>query len=114
MFFGAGCVDAALIDRMLARPAPPPERQGALGYGTHEAMADVMEKAITPGPWILGERFSAADVFIGSQISFGLMTKTLDPRPSFQAYAARIAARPAYKRFAEQVEQHTKTMQATG
>ena len=83
MFFGAGCIDAALIDRMLARPVP--ERTGALGYGSLETLVEVLEKAIAPGPWILGDRFSAADVFLGSQISFGMMTKTLESRPGFQA-----------------------------
>jgi glutathione S-transferase len=112
MFFGAGCVDTALIDRMLARPAPPAERTGAVGYGTFDSMVEVLEKAITPGPWILGDRFSAVDVYVGSQIAFGMMTESLEPRPSFQAYSARMAERPAYKRFMEQAEQYTKKMQA--
>jgi glutathione S-transferase len=111
MFFGAGCIDAALIDRMLGRPAP--ERVAALGYGTLETLVEVLAKAITPGPWILGDRFSAADVYLGSQIAFGLMTKTLDARPSFQAYAERLAARPAYQRFKDQADLFLKKMQAT-
>jgi glutathione S-transferase len=112
MFFGAGCVDAALIDRMLARPAP--ERTSALGYGRYEDVIDTLEKAITPGPYILRERFSAADVFIGSQIGFGLMTKSLEPRASFQSYAQRLSLRPAYKRFQEQGEQLLASKKATG
>ena len=74
----------------------------------------MLEKAITPGPWILGERFSAADVYVGSQINFGLMTKALDPRPAFTAYSGRIAQRPAFKRTAEQSEQLIAKLQATG
>jgi len=53
---------------------------------------------LTPGPWILGSRFSAADVFVGSQIHFALMTKAIEPTPVFQAYADRIAARPALQK----------------
>jgi len=102
MFFGAGCLDSALIDRMLARPAP--ERTSALGYGRYEDLIATLETAITPGPYILHERFSAADVYIGSQIGFGMMTKTLEPRPSFQNYVGRLLQRPAYKRFEEQSE----------
>lgn len=102
MFFGAGCVDSALIDRMLARPTP--ERTSALGYGRYEDLIATLETAITPGPYILHQRFSAADVYIGSQIGFGMMTKTLEPRPSFQSYLGRLAQRPAYKRFEEQSE----------
>jgi glutathione S-transferase len=101
MFFGA-CVDAALIDRMLSRPTP--ERTSAMGYGRYEDVVDTLEKAITPGPYILHDRFSAADVYIGSQIGFGMMTKSLEPRPSFQSYLSRISQRPAYKRFQEQNE----------
>jgi len=112
MFFGAGCIDPGIIDRMLQRPAP--ERTGALGYGTFENMANVLEQAITPGPWILGDKFSAADVYIGSQINFGLMTKALDPRPAFTAYCARIAQRPAFKRFTEQSDRLMAKMQPTG
>jgi glutathione S-transferase len=112
MFFGAGCVDPGMIDRMLQRPVP--ERTAALGYGTHENMTNALEKALTPGPWILGEKFSAVDIYIGSQINFGLMTKALDPRPGFTAYAARIAQRPAFKRFMEQADKMIAKMQATG
>jgi glutathione S-transferase len=102
MFFGAGCVDSAFIDRMLARPTP--ERTSALGYGRYEDLIATLETAITTGPYILRERFSAADVYIGSQIGFGMMTKTLEPRPSFQSYLGRLTQRPAYKRFEEQSE----------
>jgi glutathione S-transferase len=110
MFFGAGCVDSALIDRMLSRPTP--EKSSALGYGRYEDVVDTLEKAITPGPYILHERFSAADVYIGSQIGFGMMTKSLEPRPSFQSYLARLSQRPAYKRFQEQSEKLVAQMKA--
>jgi glutathione S-transferase len=110
MFFGAGCVDSALIDHMLARPKP--EKTSALGYGRYEDVVDTLEKAITPGPYILGERFSAADVYIGSQIGFGLMTKSLEPRPSFQGYLGRLSQRPAYQRFQQQSDKFVAQMKA--
>jgi glutathione S-transferase len=100
MFFGAGCIDSALIDRMLARPAP--DRTSALGYGRYEDVMQTLEQAITPGPYILQERFSAADVYIGAQIGFGMRTKSIEPRPAFQAYLDRLLQRPAYQRFEEQ------------
>ena len=81
------------------RPAPP--RPGALGYGSYEDTLATLEKALTPGPYILGAQFSAADVYVGSQIGFGLMMKALEPRPVFQEYANRLQARPAYQRFME-------------
>jgi glutathione S-transferase len=96
MFFGASCVDAALVDKQLNRP--PVERTGALGWGTYEVTINTLEHAITPGPYILGDSFSAADVYVGSQIGWGLFTKSLEPRASFLAYAARINERPASQR----------------
>jgi glutathione S-transferase len=96
LFFAAGCIEPALVDKMFARP--PVEREGTLGYGTYESTVATIEKAITPGPWILGERFSAADVYVGSEIGWGLYTKSLEPRPAFQQYFERCNQRPANRR----------------
>jgi glutathione S-transferase len=103
MFFGQGCMDSALIDRMLSRPLAG--RPSALGYGNYDDVVRAVEKALDPGPYILGSRFSAVDVYIGSQLGFGMMTKSLEPRPAFQSYVGLISQRPAHKRFNEQSEQ---------
>jgi glutathione S-transferase len=96
LFFAAGCLEPALIDKMLARP--PVEREGMLGYGNYENALSTLEGALAPGPWILGERFSAADVYVGSGVGWGLFTKSLEPRPAFQQYFERCTQRPAHKR----------------
>jgi glutathione S-transferase len=96
LFFGAACVEQALTDYGFGRP--PIERQGVIGYGSYEDTLNALEKALLPGPFILGERFSAADVYVGAQIGYGLLTKSLVPRPTFEAYHERLTARPAYKR----------------
>ena len=96
IFFGVGCFEPAVMDKMLGRP--PVERTGAIGYGTYETMLAALATALTPGPWILGERFSAADVFVGSQIQYALMTKAIEPTPVFQEYAERIGARQLPKK----------------
>jgi glutathione S-transferase len=80
MFFGQGCIEAAVIDRMLSRP--PVDRPTALGYGSYDDVVRTLETALTPGPYILGNRFSAVDVYVGSQIGFGMMIKSLEPRPA--------------------------------
>jgi glutathione S-transferase len=96
-FFAANCLEAAVVDRMFNRP--PVERKGAIGYGSYEdALGTLESAAIAPGPFILGERFSAADVYIASAIGWGLMTKAIEPRPAFLAYTARATDRPAFKR----------------
>jgi glutathione S-transferase len=111
MFFGAGCVEPALVDRMMSRPAP--QRPSANGYGCYEDTVNTLEKAVASGPFILGDRFSAVDVYIGSQIGFGMMTKSLEPRPAFASYMARIGERSAYKRANEQAEKFTAQMKAS-
>jgi len=110
MFFGAACIDSALVDKMLSRPVP--ERKSAVGYGTYEDTVSVLEQMIAKGPYILGEKFSAADVYVGSQIGWGMMTKALEPRPAFAAYMARLNARPAFKRATEQAEAYAAQLKA--
>lgn len=109
MFFGAGCVEPALVDRLFNRPQV--ERPGALGYGSYEDTLRALETALAPGPFILGERFSAADVYIGSQITWGMLVKALEPRKAFQDYLARCSERPAFKRAAARDEKYMKELQ---
>ena len=109
LFFGAGCVEPAVIDFTFTRPPVP--RPGVIGYGSYEDTLNTLEKAIAPGPYILGERYSAADVYVGSQIGWGLMTKGLEARPAFIAYAERMASRPAFKRVLAQTEELTKKLE---
>jgi glutathione S-transferase len=112
LFFGAGCVEPAMVDRMLSRPKP--ERAGTVGYGSYEDTLAALELAVTPGPFLLGEKFTAADVYIASQIGWGMLTKSLEPRPAFQAYAGRMADRPAFRRVNEQNEQFVAQLKAEG
>ena len=102
LFFGAGCVEPAIIDHMFSRP--PPSRPTAMGYGNYTDTLNTLEKAIGPGPFILGERFSAADVYVGSQIGWGVAMKAIEPRPAFAAYLGRVSQRPAYQRAMAQNE----------
>jgi glutathione S-transferase len=112
LFFGAGCLEPALIDRMFARPQV--ERPSTLGYGNYEDTLNALEKAITPGPFILGETFSAADVYIASGIGWGLMVKSLEPRPSFVEYATRCQQRPAAQRMLAQNEAFAEKLKIAG
>lgn len=102
LFFGAGCVEPAIIDHMFSRP--PPSRPTAMGYGNYADTLNTLEKAISPGPFILGERFSAADVYMGSAIGWGMAMKAIEPRPAFGAYLGRVSQRPAYQRSMAQSE----------
>ncbi|HST44725.1 MAG TPA: glutathione S-transferase family protein [Luteimonas sp.] len=98
LFFAAGPVEAAVTAKALGL-LPPPEKAGMVGYGSFEQTVDVLELAVgAADPWLLGERFTAADVYLGSQVAWGLMFKTLPVRPAFEAYVGRLQARAAYQR----------------
>jgi glutathione S-transferase len=93
LFFGPGCLEPAIIDRMLKREAGNP---GALGYGDFETTMDVVAKALAADPYIAGGRFTAADVVIGSNILWGMdLVKVIPERPEFRAYVQRLTQRPA-------------------
>jgi glutathione S-transferase len=109
MFFGAGCVEPATVDRMFNRPQV--DRPSALGYGSYEDTMNALEKALTPGPFLLGARFSAADVYVGSQIAWGMRMKAIEPRPAFQKYVGGLMERPAFQRVVAANEQYMKQLQ---
>lgn len=98
LFFAAGPVEAAVTAKALGLLAPP-EKSGMVGYGSFEQTVDALEAVVAgASPWLLGERFSAADVYVGSQVIWGVQFGTLPARPAFAAYAARLQAREAYRR----------------
>ena len=96
LFFTASCVEYAVLDKQMNREVDQP---GRIGYGTYDDTLTALERALTPGPWILGEKFSAADVYVAAQIGWGMMTKGIEPRPVFAEYQARVMQRPAFQRF---------------
>lgn len=96
LFFGPGCFEPALLDRMFSRPEGNP---AALGWGGYEAaVGHVAQAAKAASPWLLGGRFTAADVVIGSGLIWAMMAGGVEPRPEFSAYADRLKARPALQR----------------
>ncbi|WP_292061630.1 glutathione S-transferase family protein [Brevundimonas sp. UBA7664] len=96
MFFGAGPLEAAVTAKALGLLAPA-DKAGMAGYGSFEQVVDALEHAVVSsgGPWLLGDRFSALDVYLGSQIGWGLQFKSLPDRDAFKAYAGRLFQRPA-------------------
>jgi len=93
--FEPAALEPAIIDQMLERP---PGRPGALGYGDFDTTMEVVAQAVTPGPYLLGEHFSAADVLIGSALRWGMMVGCVPHRSEFAAYVERLTARPALQR----------------
>ncbi|MDX3910354.1 MAG: glutathione S-transferase family protein [Sphingobium sp.] len=95
MFFAAGPVESAVTNRSMQWDAPA-ERSMMLGYGSFDTAMDGLERAIAGSQWICGDRFTAADVYVGSQVDWGLAFGSMPARPSFEAYAERLRARAAY------------------
>jgi len=100
LFFGAGPVDTAAVNKALGFEVPE-NRRRATGYGSIEEVASTLEQAVAKGPYLLGGHFSAADVYLGSQIVWGVEFGSFEKRPAFEAYAARITSRPAAVRARE-------------
>ncbi|MGO4406547.1 glutathione S-transferase family protein [Bosea sp. RAF48] len=113
LFFAAGPVEAAVSNKAFGLEVPP-DRARAIGYGTYADVMDTLEQAVSQGPYLLGDRFSAADVYVGSQILWGLQFGTIEKRPAFEAYGARLASRPAAKRADEIDSALMAEMQKTG
>lgn len=94
LFFCAGPLEAAIINRTF-QCEPPREKARAIGYGTFELAMETLEKAIAANDYIAGSRFTLADVYVGSQIGFGLQFGTIQKSPVITSYWERIAERHA-------------------
>ena len=102
LFFAAGPLEAAVTNRFLGFE-PPADKEGMVGYGNYGAVMDTLEHAVSGGGWIAGDRFSAADVYVGSHVGWGLQMGTIEARPAFAGYWSRLEGREARRR-AEEID----------
>ncbi len=98
LFFAAGPVEAAFTNKSLK--VEPDERQRRMvGYGTFDAVFDTLEKLLTKrGDYVAADHFTAADLYLGSELNFMLRFGILEPRPAFTDYLARLTSREGYAR----------------
>jgi len=94
LFFAAGPLEQAVTAKAMDWQVPE-EKSISVGFGSYNATIDALEKALLPGPYICGEQFTAADVYLGSQLGWGMMFGTIEKRPVFEEYVGRLYARPA-------------------
>jgi glutathione S-transferase len=99
LFFGAGPIEAAITNKACGFELPEGKERMA-GYGSFEAVMETLAKAVSATEYLAGDKFSAADLYIASQIGFGLRFGSITPRPEFAAYWDRIKTRPAAARAA--------------
>jgi glutathione S-transferase len=97
LFFTAGPVEAAVSNKALGFVVPP-ERERMVGYGNIAQVMNTLEAAVSRGNYLVGDSFTAADLYVGSQIGFGLMFGTFEKRAAFEQYWHRISSRPGYLR----------------
>lgn len=96
MFFSAGPVESAITNRHM-KWEPTEEQEMMAGYGNYEKAVAALEGALSGKNYICGDRFTAADIYVGSQVDWGIQFGTLPANTTFEAYAERLRQRDAYQ-----------------
>jgi glutathione S-transferase len=100
MFFAAGPIEAAVSNKSFGF-AVPKEREGTIGYGSLDRVLKTLEEAVSGKNYLVGDYFTAADVYCGYALGFGLMFGAIEKRTAFERYWERLKARPAFVRAAQ-------------
>lgn len=96
LFFAAGPLEQAATSKMFGWDVPA-EREMAVGFGSYARTMDALDGWFATHDYVCGDRFTMADVYVGSQVDWGLAFKSFPARPSFAAYAERLRARESYQ-----------------
>ena len=96
MFFAAGPVEAAVTSRALGFEISP-DREMMAGWGSYERTISTLEWWLKERDYVCGNGFTMADVYVGSQVDWGLNFGSIPPNEAFVGYAERLQARAAYK-----------------
>lgn len=94
MTFTPGVIEPAMSEKFNGWEVNPSQS----GWGSFDLMIETLELGLQPGPWLLGERFSAADVLVGSSVNFMRIFGILPDSQVLSDYADRCIARPAFAR----------------
>jgi glutathione S-transferase len=113
LFFTAGPVEAAISNKALGFVVPQ-ERERMLGYGRIEHVMSALEAVLSQSNYLAGDDFTAADLYVGSALGFGMMFGTIEKRPAFERYWQLLSARPACKRAKELDDALTPPRPAAG
>lgn len=97
LFYAAGPAEQAIVSHNL-KWTPTDEQQRMVGFGSYEKVVEVLEDVLSSRPYVAGGKFSAADVYVGSQVDWGLQFGTLPKSDKLEAYVAPLREREAYKR----------------
>ena len=97
LFYAAGPVEQAIMARSMGWGVDDPQKQGMLGFGSYERAMDTFDTLLADRDFVCGDRFTMADVYVGSQVDWGLQFGSIPKRKTFEDYAERLRERPAYK-----------------
>ncbi len=97
LFFAAGPLEQAITAHTVLKVDPTTEQRAMVGFGSYDDAVEALAGMLANRDYVCGERFTMADVYIGSQVGWGVEFGTLPKRPEFDAYTARVQARPAYR-----------------
>ncbi|MBD0271572.1 MAG: glutathione S-transferase family protein [Acetobacteraceae bacterium] len=94
LFFAAGPLEAAATNKAFGF-AVPEGREGMVGYGSYAAVMDALDGAVSRGEYLVGDRFTAADLYLGAHLGWGMEFGTIERRSAFERYWSRLSSRPA-------------------
>jgi glutathione S-transferase len=112
MFFAAGPIEAAASNKMLGVVVPP-ERERMVGYGNMGLVLKTLEDALTKSDYLVGDSFTAADLYVGAHLGFGMMFGGIEKRPAFERFWQRVSGRPAFLR-AKELDEAAAPQQKAG
>ncbi len=113
LFFAAGPLEMAVSTKAMGFEITGDKLRMA-GCGSYGDVMDTLEYAVSENEFIAGDHFTAADVYVGSHVGWGMQFGSIEKRQHFADYLARISERPAYKRAHQIDEEAAKGLQATG
>ncbi len=96
LFFAAGPLEASVVDRTLGVKIEE-KQERMVGYGNYDRVMDTLAGALARTTWLAGPAFSAADLYVGAQLIWGMQFGTIPKRAEFEDFAARLTQRPAYQ-----------------
>ena len=113
LFFAAGPLEQAVTNKAVGFE-PSTERERMFGYGNYDLAVNTLADHLAGRDYVCGSRFTAADVYVGSAVIWGVQFGTMPKLDSFAAYADRLSQREAYKRGKDEDNQLIAEMQAAG
>lgn len=97
LFFAAGPAETAITNKAMGWEPQDAKQEGTVGFGSYDRVVDALDKWFQNHDYVCGKRFTMADVYVGSQVDWGLNFGTLTDRESFRSYQSRLQAREAYR-----------------